>query len=95
MILAAMPNTVIVGSQTAGADGNVTYFKMCTSLTFPNGMGRVSPVIIVSSCVSLILLFYHDHLSYHDEARRFNAIKVYTRRDAAGIELSRMCTFIE
>jgi len=46
MILRALPKTIIIGSQTAGADGNVTYFKLSpdiqtgfTSLGvfYPNG----------------------------------------------------------
>ena len=46
MILRAMPNSVVIGSQTAGADGNISYFKLSsefqsgfTSLGvyYPNG----------------------------------------------------------
>lgn len=46
MILSAMPNVVRVGSQTAGADGNITYWKITQDLTagfttlgiyYPNG----------------------------------------------------------
>jgi len=32
MMLKAMPNSVIIGSQTAGADGNITYFKLSQNI---------------------------------------------------------------
>jgi C-terminal processing protease CtpA/Prc len=46
MILGAMPNSIKVGSQTAGADGNITYFKLAQDIQsgytnlgvyYPNG----------------------------------------------------------
>jgi carboxyl-terminal processing protease len=46
MVLSAMPNSVKVGSQTAGADGNVSYFNLSTDIStgftnlgifYPNG----------------------------------------------------------
>lgn len=32
MILKAIPGAIVVGSQTAGADGNITYWKICQDL---------------------------------------------------------------
>jgi hypothetical protein len=60
MVLQAMPNSVIVGSQTAGADGNISRFKLSTEFQtgftslgvyYPNGESTQRIGIVPDSLV--------------------------------------------
>lgn len=62
MLLRAMPNSVVVGSQTAGADGNVTYFHLTNDIRtgfttlgvyWPDGRQTQRIGIVPDSVVSL------------------------------------------
>lgn len=70
MILEAMPNAVIVGSQTAGADGNVTYFNMSSDIQvgytslgifYPNGDSTQRIGIVPDSVVYRTQEGIRDH----------------------------------